>query len=90
MVSWRRAETSKARTLSSEHSARLLVLPEIRLCAYEDEGRVFAEMRHLGVPLQGNECLVVEQSSERTLSWTFASEVGKSTLKTMRMTSLSG
>ena len=39
------------RTLGSKHPARLLVLPKIRLGADKDERRVFAEMRHFGVPL---------------------------------------
>jgi hypothetical protein len=52
MISSGGRETRIGRTLSSKHSARLLVLPKIRLGADEDERRVFAEMRHFRVPLQ--------------------------------------
>jgi hypothetical protein len=91
MISSGRVETRNGRTLSSKHPARLLVLPKIRLGADEDERRVFAEMCHFRVPLKRGEILAVDERKARhTLSWTLASDVGKSMLKTMRMTSLSG
>lgn len=87
--------------LCAEHASCLFVLAQVGLGCDEDERYAFAEVRYLRVPLEGEAQWKgiqpvsarrrrLKTETMRTLSCTFASETGKSTEKTMRITSDSG
>lgn len=76
--------------LRAEHSARLVVGPEVGLGRDENEGCALAKVGDLWIPLSSRSASSIDQGARRTLSCTFARLVGKSTENTIRMTSDSG
>ena len=80
--------------LGLEHVDAGLLVAEVRLEADENEGRVWAEMEHLRVPLRevsARPAVCKEELGKRhTLSSTLSSEFGQSMAKQTKMRSVSG